>query len=183
MPEHAHVSSIEAIEAFRAALVLYINRVRPALEEVTDQVTRTRLWLENDKRLYWENQVRKRAKALEQAQQALFSSSMSPLKASTSAEQLALTRARQALTEAELRLNKVKQWARQFDTMVEPLAHQLDHLQNFISRDLALAAGRLAEIVKTLEAYAEMTPPPASAPTSENPSAGDGSSSNSQPQS
>ena len=79
MPERAHVTSLEALESFRANLILYVSKARPALEEVSAEVLRTKLWLENDQRVHWEGQFRRRAKALEQAQQALSSARMSSL--------------------------------------------------------------------------------------------------------
>ena len=62
MAERAQVSSIDALEAFRSNLVIYVSKARPALEEVSAEVVRTRAWLETEKRAYWENQVRRRRK-------------------------------------------------------------------------------------------------------------------------
>src|SRR5438046_9744601 len=73
MPQRAQVTSVEALEAFRASLIVYLSKARPTLEEVSADVLRTRLWLENEQRTHWENQVRRRHKELEQAQKALFS--------------------------------------------------------------------------------------------------------------
>ena len=67
MPERAHVTSIDALESFRASLIIYLAKARPVLEEVAADVVRTRLWLENDQRTYWENQVRSRARKVEEA--------------------------------------------------------------------------------------------------------------------
>ena len=71
MPEQAHVSSVEALEAFRTSLILYLNKARPTLEEVSSDVLRMKLWLENDQRVHWENQVRRRIKELEQWTQGI----------------------------------------------------------------------------------------------------------------
>ena len=68
MPQKAQVRSIEAIEAFRSHLIVYLSQARPALEEAAAEVTRTRSWLENDQRTHWENQIRRRTKELEQVQ-------------------------------------------------------------------------------------------------------------------
>ena len=72
MPERAHVTSVEALEEFRATLIVYLTKARPTLEEVSGDVMRTRLWLENEQRVHWEAQVRRRTKELEEAQAALF---------------------------------------------------------------------------------------------------------------
>lgn len=159
MADRAHIASIEALESFRETLVIFLSKSRPALEEVSNEVVRTRMWLQSDRRLFWEHEIRRRQKALEQAQQALFSAGMSHLRAPTSTEQMAVNRARRAVTEAEEKLRRVKQWSREFDSRVEPVAKQLDQLQNFLSSDMLRGIGWLAEIIKTLEAYMETATP------------------------
>ena len=68
MTQKANVTALDALEAFRADLVLYISKARPTLEEVSADVVRARLWLENEQRTHWENQLRRRTRELEQAQ-------------------------------------------------------------------------------------------------------------------
>ena len=45
MPQKAEVRSLDAIEVFRSSLIVYLSQARPALEEVSAQVLRIRLWL------------------------------------------------------------------------------------------------------------------------------------------
>jgi hypothetical protein len=163
MPERAHVTSVEAIESFRASLILYVSKARPALEEVSGEVLRTKLWLENDQRMHWEGQVRRRAKILEQAQQALSSARMSRLHQGGTAEQMAVHKAKHALEEAEGKLKQLKYWNREFDGRVEPLVKQLQKLHTFLANDLLHAAAYLTQTVNTLAAYAEVAPPGAAA--------------------
>ena len=66
MPEKANVTSLEAIEDFRAQLLIYISKARPALEEVSSDVLRLRLWLENDQRMALESLARRRRKEFDQ---------------------------------------------------------------------------------------------------------------------
>src|SRR5438045_9526834 len=128
MPDRAHVASLEAIESFRTSLILYASKARPALEDVSADVLRVRLWLEDEQRMHWENQVRRRTKALEQAQQALSSARMSNLREASTTEQMAVRKARAALEEAEAKLKLLKYWKREFDSRVEPLVKQLEKL-------------------------------------------------------
>ena len=79
MPDKAHVTSVEALDAFRARLILYVSKARPALEEVSAEVLRVKLWLENDQRLHWEGEVRRCSRTLEQTRQAVSSARMSSL--------------------------------------------------------------------------------------------------------
>src|ERR1051325_9781522 len=158
MPERAHVTSSDALESFRASLILYVNKARPTLEEVSADVVRTRLWLQNDKRTHWENQERRRAKTLEQAQAALSSARMSHLRDASAAEQMAVHRAKRALEEAEAKLKQLKQWNREFDSRVEPLVKQLEKLHTVLANDMLLAGAYLAQAIQTLAAYADLTP-------------------------
>ncbi len=86
MADKAHVTSLDAISAFRSDLLVYISKARPTLEEVSAEVLRTRMWLENEQRTQLEAELRRRARDLEQAQQALFSSRISSLREETAAE-------------------------------------------------------------------------------------------------
>src|SRR5512145_2755401 len=128
MSERAKVGSLEAIGAFRADLVVYIAQTRSALEEVSSDVMRTRLWLENDQRLFWEGEIRRRRRHLEEAQQAFFSARLSQFSDGVSLEQLAVQKARRALNEADTKLRIVKRWDRDFESTVQPLVKQMEKL-------------------------------------------------------
>jgi hypothetical protein len=163
MPERVHITSVEALEAFRASLIIYLSKARPTLDEVGAEVLRTRLWLQNTQRIHLEGQVRRRTKEFEQAQQAFFSARHSTLREETVAERMAVQKAKRALEEAEAKLKLLKQWNREFDSRVEPLARQLEKLQTVLANDMSQAVVSLAKTVTTLHAYAEAAPPPASA--------------------
>jgi hypothetical protein len=170
MVQKAVVTSFEAIEQFRASLVLYLSKARPTLEEASAELVRTRGWLETEQRVHWENQVRLRTRKLDEAQQAFFSSRISFLQRESSAEFLALQKAKRALEEAQQKLRTVKQWNREFDNRVQPLAKQMEKLHSVLSHDLVLGLASLAEILKTLDAYARIPtpgPPPGDPPPQE----------------
>jgi len=173
----ANVNSIEALDAFRAELILYMSKATPALEEISAEILRMRLWLENDQTLFWQSQVRKRTLALEMAKSDLFSAQMSNLKTASSAEVAAVRRAEKALEEAQNKLTTVKRWIRNFSSQVDPIARQLEKLQTIVSVDLPRAEVYLSQVVKTLDDYAAITstlPSVASPPPSEESAADNG---------
>ncbi len=174
MAERAHITSIDAIEGFRNTLILYVGKARPTVEEVSSEVLRMKLWLQNDQRMYWEGQVRRRTRDLEQAQQALFGARVSNLKQETSAEQLAYQRARRALTEAEDKLRRLKAWNREFDSRVDPLVKQLEKLHSVLAIDMLKAPTLLAQTVATLQDYADIFPSAGSGAVPASPAASDG---------
>ena len=157
MPERAKVTSLEAIEDFRAKLILYREKAGRVLDEVSDAVTRTRLWLQNDRLTHWQHEIRRRTHDLEQRQQELFSAQLSGLLDASPVEQAAVQKARRALQEAEERLHVVRQWNRQYDHRVEPLGRAVEKLRHTLGHDLALAVARLDEISRTLSAYVEVS--------------------------
>src|SRR4029078_12104401 len=98
-PERAHVNSSEAIERFRARLIVYRDKVKPLLADAADEVSRTRERL-LDRRRFWEFEVRRRQRELAAARQALFSAKFSTLREVKTAEQQAVHHAEKALEEA-----------------------------------------------------------------------------------
>ena len=159
MATRVNVTSVEAIESFRASLVLYLSQARPTLAEINSEVTRTRVWLQCNQRVHWEGVFKRRARILEEAKAALFSAKMSTLRQVTSSEQMAVAKAKRAMEEAEEKLRVIRRWDRDFDNQTEPLARQLEKLHTVLSDDLAKAVIYLAQTVHTLDAYAGVMAP------------------------
>jgi hypothetical protein len=159
MAERAKITSVEALDRFRASLILYLSKARPTVEEVSAEVLRTRVWIEEEQRTYWQNQLRLRSRALEEAQQALFSAKISGLRDESAAEVMAFQRAKRQVEEAQAKLLVTKLWARDFDNRVQPLLKQIEKLHSVLSNDMVNGAAYLAEAIKTLDAYAEIAQP------------------------
>lgn len=159
MALRANITSIEAIEAFRATLIVYLSKAKPALEEVSAEIVRTRVWLETNQRAHWEGQFKRRARELEEARAALFSAKLSNLREATSAEQLAVTRAKRSLDEAEAKLRTIRKWEREYENLVEPMSRKLEKMQVILMDDLVKATVYLAQTVGTLDSYSRMTAP------------------------
>ena len=160
MDAQARVGSIEAIEAFRAALIRFTGRTKQALDDVTGEVKRTRGWLETEQRQKWEGELRRRARALEQAEQELYSARLSDMRRDKSAQQMAVNRARRALEEAREKLVLIKRWRQAYESRVETLAKQLEGLQDLLARQMPKGAVSLANTIRLLQDYAgvERTP-------------------------
>jgi hypothetical protein len=158
MPERAHVTSVDALESFRSNLIVYLSKARPTLEEVSADVQRMRDWLEGEQRTYWENEFKRRHRALAEAQAAVFSSKLSNLREVSAAELMAVRRAKRDLDEAEAKLRVVKQWNRVFDNRVEPLVKQMEKLHTVLASDMVKAVGFLKQAIDTLHNYAGVMP-------------------------
>jgi hypothetical protein len=159
MAEQAKVTSVEAIAAFRAQLIVYLSKARPALEEVSAEVTRTRIWIENDQRRFWQNEVRVRRKKLERVQAELFGASMSKFQQPSAAQQMAVRKAREAVDEAEGKLVMLKKWDRELENQTDPFMKQINQLQHSLVSEMPRAVAFLDQAVRTLEAYAGIVLP------------------------
>jgi hypothetical protein len=156
MALRANITSVEAIESFRANLIVYLSKAKPALEEANAEIVRTRVWLQTTQRIHWENVCKKRARELEEAKAALFSSKLSQLRDVSSAEQLAVTKAKRNLDEAEAKLRIIRRWEREFENLIEPMSRKLEKMQTVLLDDLVKATVSLAQTVQTLDAYARI---------------------------
>ncbi len=169
MAEQAKVTSVDAIEAFRAKLIVYLNKARAAVEEGSSEVYRTRQWLQGEQRRYWEDQARIRRKKLERAQEEFSSARLSSLQEASTAQQWAVRKAREALHEAEAKLAMLKKWDVELENRAEPLLRQTNQLQHTLTNDMPKAIAYLSEVVKTLDAYAGLVTPGASVERAEVP--------------
>jgi hypothetical protein len=155
MAGQAKITSVEAIELFRAALIVFTSQGRPALEEVSSDVMRSRLWLQNDQRLFWENELRQRNKKLAQAQQELFTARLSDFQESTSLHQMTVRRAQQTVHVAEEKLKSLKKWDRELDNRAAPLLKEVEQLHSYLTGEMPKAIAYLAQVVRALDAYAD----------------------------
>ena len=159
MAEQARVTSVEAVAAFRSKLIVYLSQARPTLEEASGELVRTRLWLQNDQRRHWANEIKLRTKKLERAEGELFGARLSPGDQASAAQQMAVRRAREAVHEAEAKLAAVKKWERELENCAEPLVRMVDQLHHYLTSDMARAVAYLEQVLQALEAYAEIAKP------------------------
>lgn len=159
MATPAKVTSTAALESFRASLIVCLHQLHQALDQVGDEVRRTRSWIQHEQRLLWEREVRTRARVLAQAEQELLSVRMVQLVENHSVQQLAVHKAHRSLEEAQQKLRRVKVWSRDFESTMEPLTGSLNTLREYLLQDMPQGIAYLLKAQKTLEDYAEITRP------------------------
>lgn len=158
MPDRAKVTSIDAIESFRASLIVYCEKARAALDDIGDDVSRTRTWLSDDRRNFWEAEIRRRNRKLEEKQAALFDARLDTFHKQTQAELAAMQKAKRDRDDAMARLEMIKKWSKQFDSRVQPLARNIDKLRDVLVQHMGQAIVHLSKVTNTLSAYAEIAP-------------------------
>ena len=159
MAERAQVTSVEAVESFRADLIVFQSKVRAVLEEACDEVLRAKVWVQIDRRRYWKAEARRRSGKLEKARADLSSARLSQFNESTTLPMMMVQRAERADQEAKAKLAILKKWDRELENRTDPLLKQVTQLQWFMVRDMGRAVAYLAQAVRTLEAYADVTQP------------------------
>ena len=146
---------MEAIEAFRAQLVVYLAQMRPVLEEITSEVLRTRSWLEDDRRRHWQQECRGCAAGkLEDARQELFTATLSQHGRRHAASSKWPCSGRSAtLRAAEEKLAVMKKWDRELDNRTAPLVKQMEQLHGFLTVEMERAVAYLDQAIRALDAY------------------------------
>jgi hypothetical protein len=164
MAEQARVSSIEALEALRATLIVFLERAYRSLDEVFDEIRRTRSWVQQDQRHHWELELRKRNRALDAAEQELLTARLSNLRDNIKHQQDMVRKAKAAVAEGEEKLRNTKLWTRDFPHEVDPLARRLEGLRHYLDHDLPKAIAYLLQAQQTLAGYAEISATPPAPP-------------------
>jgi hypothetical protein len=152
-PDKAHLTSLDALESFRASLIFYLNKAKPSLDEVTDRVRKTRDWLQEDRLKHWKQEIHRRTKELEQAHQALFGAKMASALGAPFAQEMAFRRAKRAVAEAEEKLSHVKRWLREFDRQLGIPAKQVAGFEQFLASDMTQAIVFLDRVIAILASY------------------------------
>ena len=173
MTNQVRVTSIDVLESLRSALIIFMTKARRSRDDTSDEVRRTRMWLQHDMRFRWEGEVRLREKKLGQVEQELLSAKLSGLRDSLIIQQNAVRKAKAALEEAQAKLRMVKKWNRDFDSAADPLVKRMEGLRSYLDFELPDAIAYLVQAQRTLEAYTESPapepapagPPPDAAPT------------------
>lgn len=158
MADQAKITSVEALETFRTNLILFLSKSRLRVDEAVDEIRRTRGWLQSGQRPHWEGEIRRRRRTLDQAEQELLNARLSSLRDNLSREMTAVRRAKQALVDAEQKLQKVKLWIRNYESITAPPARKLESLRSLLDHEMPKAISYLLQIQNHLEAYAETAP-------------------------
>lgn len=166
MATEAKVRSLDALESFRSSLIVYLTKARRSVEQVSEELKRTRVWVMNDQRVYWTEQLRKRSRMLDQANAELMTAKLSYFQKNLNTQQQAVRKAKAAVEQAHEKLESVKRWNRDFDRHADPLARKLESLRHFLEHVLPEGVSQIGQLHRLLESYAEVRGAPATAPAS-----------------
>lgn len=158
MADQAKITSLESLETFRASLIVFLNKAHTRLDEVGDDIRRTKGWLQQDRRLFWQTEIRRRRTKLDQAEQELMTARMSSLSENHTLQMMNVRRAREAVADAEKKLENVRRWSRDFETTVSSPWKKMESLRAILDHEMPKALAYLTQVQQILEEYAEIRP-------------------------
>ena len=164
MADEARVRSVESLEYFRSALIVFHSKARKAVAHAEDAVKRGRYWVEQEMNTHWSQELKKRARKLAQAQAELLTAKLSKYQDSVMLQEKLLRRAKEDMAEAEAKLRNIKRWAREYDRVYDPAMKGLAHLGDYLEHDIPGAVAWMEQALKTLASYLERERPSGGAP-------------------
>ncbi len=153
MSDRAHVTNIEALERYRSSLLLFVERASLILDEVSDEVKRTRIWLQSEQRMKLEHEMKRKQRDLEMLEQEMFTARLSNLQNAKTGLTMQINKRRREMRELETRLRAVAAWLRNYDSAVEPEARKVEKLRHMMDTDTKHALQFLSEAIRNLDAY------------------------------
>ena len=160
MNQSANVTSIDAVRAFRAALVKFEENARDAVTCLQLEIRRAVTWIEVDRRRYWPEQVKQASEELAEARNALercqlkYGSEAAP---SCYEQKKDYERAKRRLRYCEDQVRKVKQWTQIIRQELTQFNGQMAQMTTCIDTDLPRAIAAIGNMLNALERYAQAT--------------------------
>jgi hypothetical protein len=168
MTRSARITSLDALEAMKAALWRFASAGRNALDGVEMELHRAAEWLEQ-RTAYW------RAEVMRCEERVVHAKGQLKLRKSSagrggfrdcSEQELDLRRAEAALRHAQEKQQACRRWARTLPRELEECHGPARHLGCMLEGDLRQAVGFLEQKLAALEGYLAVTAAPAPPPAS-----------------
>ncbi|MBP88113.1 MAG: hypothetical protein CMJ64_15575 [Planctomycetaceae bacterium] len=157
MNRAANVRSVEHIRDLRISLINFEGNARDAVELLTMEVRRALDWIENDRRRYWPDQVKKASGLLAEKRNDLercqmrFGTDEPP---SCYEQKKALERARQRQRYCEDQVRVTKRWIRAVRAEMTEFEGQIAQMVVCLDTELPRAIATLGRMLGALEKYA-----------------------------
>ena len=156
----ANVKSIDVIPEFRAALIVFQNRVLDSLSTMQEEVFRALDYVENDRPRHWQQQVRDAVDASAEArvayEQAKMRKEIAGNRASLIEEKAAIRDAKEHLQKCQEKVEIVRQTGITLHHEADEFMGRMSQLQRLIETDIPKMCGLLTRMLDALEKYAEI---------------------------
>ena len=163
MPGQVRTQSVDALSAFRAALIEYADEVRQALSMARHDASRTVSWLRLEQRPRWEAECRRRQELLARARSEVVQrQAMASMDRRTDVDlKKAVDRAQRALQEAEEKAETTRRWTIKLEREESQLEGRLQALSVVVEWQIPQAIAMLEGLTRSLDAYLKTIAPQA----------------------
>jgi len=166
MSPNVRVQSIEGLEQFRAALVIFTDQAGQSLATVRADAERFLNWL-GEQFKYWQRQIRVRDEQLAEAKSDLHRCLSATVDAhhvpSCHQEKKLVTLAKRRLEEAEEKLSAVKRWMTIVEEAILDFQAHSEPLGSALALDMPKALAEMDRSIARLIEYTQVAPPELSA--------------------
>jgi hypothetical protein len=162
MSSQASVHSIDALKDLRVALALYGEDALGALGAVEAEVRRTLRWLQEERPVYWNEQIKRRREQVATARAEVFKRNLQKKPDYTppmSEQKENLRKAEASLQDAEKRLAMVKKWQPLIKQAILEYHGSIQRLKDLAAGDIPRAVNVLSRMIDSLEAYLSVVVP------------------------
>ena len=159
MSDTAQLKSIEALRDFRMRLLEFQASATGALESIGQQVQRSSQWLEQDRPLFWKNEVLRGSDRVAEARVALAQCRLRRIDGEPPScfdEQKALAAAKHRLAVAERKVVEVKRWRQEVAHEALEMAGRTGQLQDALQADIPKAVASLERIMASVQSYLDV---------------------------
>ncbi len=176
MADRARVSSVEALAAFRPALVKFQEETAAALTSAESDAGRTALKLRNQLEPYWKKECRVRREELTRAKGKVSAkqASKSNDERTTVDEKKALEKAKRRLEYAERKLEVTRVWARRLEKEQDEFRSKIGGFKAVVDQQMPRAVFELDRVIRTLDEYLRIKSKAGDAPVPEKTEGGEG---------
>lgn len=170
-----NVTELDALVAFRAALIVFAERAESALGSLRQECRRTLMWLEQERPRYWQEQLRRGYDKIGTARAAYDACRMRTVAGHRSAcleEQMVLRKSQARVAYCQEQEIATRRATFRAQEQAEEFVGQLGPLERTLEHDLPQMIGALERMVLAIEAYHAVAPaesmlPPSAPPPSE----------------
>jgi hypothetical protein len=154
----AHVTSIQGMADFQAALATFTEKAKDALSSVDLELRRMTDWLA-DQAKHWQTEIRLAENAVFEAKAELTRKKMMKIgdrKPDTTDQEKALRRAQAWLEHAEEKLARTRHWQRAFPDAVLDYQGPARQLQFMLEAEVPQMSAYLTQKIEALEKYQQL---------------------------
>jgi hypothetical protein len=158
MTESAHVTSIDGIVRFTAALRTFDDDALRALVSIDEQALGALQWLEHDAPAYWRQEIRRCFDNVARARAALEtcrSRSVAGNRPACLEEMEAYRAAQRKLRQAEEKIDVVRHWAQTVRQEIDDYRGRVMNLRRRLEDEVPRTVALLERTVSTLDSYVE----------------------------